>query len=537
MRYLRAFEEDVVLSTGDRQGPAPGTATPPTGDSVAGEPMDVPGQTHPRIALLVFDSPDAGSLRSLLRELPPSATPWIEELLVVNREPRDLTRAAEAELVKESPVELRFHRNPRQYGYGSAREAAFEYALGRGFEHVVVMRGDGSHPPALVDELVQAVLADPEAVVIASRPGIPRDGRGGLGGWVDRLEATAGSRLHERALGIGLRDYQSSYRVYPVEALRHLPFQLNDDGEGFDTELLIQLRALGAPTREVEAGRSWREWRRPGGGLRRLARSLLATLGYRLHQLHFTRRGQYLIDHGVHYTLKLSPTGSHMQIVDAIRDESRVLDLGCSQGLLARPLLEKKVELTGVDAAEAHGVAREVAAYYQRDLDLPLELPVGRVFDYVVVADVIEHVRNREQMLRGARRYLKKDGRLIISTGNLALWFYRLSLLVGRFEYGPRGILDRTHVHLYTRATFRREVERAGFHILEERVTSLPFEVVFESTGRSRQVQRLARAYHWLAKLWPEMFAYQIILEAEIETLDDEAAERPDPDAPPAPDQ
>ena len=57
-----------------------------------------------------------------------------------------------------------------------------------------------------------------------------------------------------------------------------------------------------------------------------------------------------------------------------------------------------------------------------------------------------------------------------------------------------------------------------------ERTTSLPFEVVFESTGRSRLVLALARGYHWLARLWPELFAYQVILEAEITTLDEEAA-------------
>ena len=78
-------------------------------------------------------------------------------------------------------------------------------------------------------------------------------------------------------------------------------------------------------------------------------------------------------------------------------------------------------------------------------------------------------------------------------------------------------------MHLYTRATFRREVERSGFHVLAERVTALPFEVVFDSTGRSRLVRALAAAYHLLARAWPEMFAYQLILEAEITTLDEDA--------------
>ena len=97
---------------------------------------------------------------------------------------------------------------------------------------------------------------------------------------------------------------------------------------------------------------------------------------------------------------------------------------------------------------------------------------------------------------------------------------------MGRFEYGPRGVLDETHVHLFTRATFRREVEGAGFRIVGERVTALPFEVVLSSTGRSRLVRALAGFYHAMARAWPEMFAYQFILEAEIATLDDDATLR-----------
>jgi 2-polyprenyl-3-methyl-5-hydroxy-6-metoxy-1,4-benzoquinol methylase len=184
------------------------------------------------------------------------------------------------------------------------------------------------------------------------------------------------------------------------------------------------------------------------------------------------------------------------------------------------------VRVVGVDAGAGEGLAEELEAYYQRDLDGVLDLPLGREFDYVVISDVIEHLRNRHQLLVGSRRFLKEGGRLIISTPNIALWFYRLSLFVGRFEYGPRGVLDQTHVHLFTRATFRREVEGAGFHVVHERVTALPFEVVFRSTGRSRLIRSISGLYHALARAWPELFAYQIILEAEITTLDEESTSR-----------
>ena len=484
----------------------------------APSPDRVAASADTRIALCVFDCSRPQSLESLLASLPEAASVGLSEILVVHERSAAWPAEIEAELARGFRVPLRFHRNPRDYAYGDARKAAFEYAIARGFSHVICLRAEQRHPVDALPELLNYAARHPADLIIAARPSTGPESS----------DRRLGTGLHERILKLGLRDYQSSYRIYPMAALRVLPFQLNADDRTFDTELLIQCRGLGVGIQEMSADRGWNEWDSLGDRLRGVYRSAAASFGYRLHQLHVTRRGQYMIDHDVQYTLKYSSTGSHMQIVDAIRPNTLVLDLGCSQGLLARPLLEKSVKVTGVDMQPASEVTSELSEYFQRDLEEPCELPLGRVFDYVVVADVVEHVKNRTQLIRSARRYLKEGGRLIISTGNIALWFYRLSLVVGRFEYGPRGILDRTHVHLYTRDTFRREVERAGFHVLEERCTSLPFEVVFESTGRSVWVQRIARVYHLMARMWPELFAYQFILEAEIETLDDEATAAPE---------
>jgi SAM-dependent methyltransferase len=183
-----------------------------------------------------------------------------------------------------------------------------------------------------------------------------------------------------------------------------------------------------------------------------------------------------------------------MQILAAVRPGARVLDLGCSQGLLARPLREKGVRTTGVDVGTPEKVSRDLEAYHQRDLEEPLDIPEGRVFDYVVVADVIEHLKNREQLLRSARRYLKPDGRLLISTPNIAIWFYRLSLLaVASSTVRAACSTRRTSTSSRSRP-YRREVEKGGFRILRQRETSLPFEILFESTGQSRLVASLSEA-------------------------------------------
>jgi len=489
-----------------------------------------------RFGLFLCDCSDPEILLETLSRIPCELAETLEEVVVMEGRTDGaalLQSDSLRDFQKAGPFALRFHRPPRDSslasGFGAIRKAAFEYALRKGFDQVIIMRGDAAQPPETLPELVQLALAEPVRFVLANHPGGDR---------ADRMSTFVLNRI----LGMRLGNYRTSFRLYPCEALARIPFQLASDGPLFDTEVILQLRALGIPIHEAsltefKAGadskadrRSRREEHEDQEGAATALLALKTAIGYRLHQLHITRDGRYLVDHDIHYTLKHSLSSSHAQIISAIAEGSAVLDLGCSNGLLARPLSEKNVRVTGVDAGRGEQIASEMADYYQRDLELPLELPYGRVFDYVVCADVIEHLKNRAQLLRDARRYLKPDGRLIISTPNIALWFYRLSLLVGRFEYGPRGVLDETHVHLYTGATFRREIEKAGFTVLQQRVTSLPFEVVFESTGRSRLIRGIESSYHFMARLWPSMFAYQNILEAEITTLDEESTEGSQPD-------
>ena len=460
-----------------------------------------PSETPPRVGLFLFAAAGAGKPGDSVSLIPASVRERATEIVWVDEASPSTASGAAATSAEEDGVRVLRTAGPR--GYGGARKAAFDYAIQRGLDLVITIRADGVHPFEMLEPLLNAAVAAPDRVTIASRflGEIPE--RGGR-----ELLRLSGLRLLNRVvnalLRLDLKDYLSGLRAYPAAALAAVPFHLDADGRDFDMELLIQLRALGAEFEEIRAPRAWQEFDDDRQGLVGVLRSGRNALQYRLHQLHVTRDGRYLVDHGVHYVLKLSPLGSHFQIVDAIAAKAQVLDLGCSQGLLAKPLSEKDIELTGVDQGPAGAVSRYVKDYYQRDLDAPLDLPLGRDFDYVVIADVLEHLQRRHEILLTARRFLREGGRLIVSTPNVALWFYRLSLLVGRFEYGARGVLDRTHVHLYTRATFRREIERAGFRILRERVTALPFEIVFESTGRNAWIHRIEGAYHALARLWPE---------------------------------
>jgi 2-polyprenyl-3-methyl-5-hydroxy-6-metoxy-1,4-benzoquinol methylase len=185
----------------------------------------------------------------------------------------------------------------------------------------------------------------------------------------------------------------------------------------------------------------------------------------------------------------------------------RALDVGCSSGYLARPLSAAGVEVTGLEldpvaADEARSSCAEVLVGDVETIELPF--PVGS-FDVILCADVLEHLREPGAALERLRPLLRQGGRLVLTTPNVANWAMRLSLLGGRWRYTDRGILDRTHVHFFTRKTLVETVEAAGYRIVVLDHTA-PVPVI-----GARGVERVA---HRVAGLRPSLFAYQFIVAA-----------------------
>jgi hypothetical protein len=110
---------------------------------------------------------------------------------------------------------------------------------------------------------------------------------------------------------------------------------------------------------------------------------------------------------------------------------------------------------------------------------------------------------------------------VIITTGNVGFILMRLSLLLGRFEYGRRGILDITHTRLFTFNTLRRALRAACFTFehVEGIPPPLPF-VLGSSSILARGSMAMAKA---LARGCPRLFGFQCLIVAQarptLETL------------------
>jgi 2-polyprenyl-3-methyl-5-hydroxy-6-metoxy-1,4-benzoquinol methylase len=198
---------------------------------------------------------------------------------------------------------------------------------------------------------------------------------------------------------------------------------------------------------------------------------------------------------------------AHAKLLDAVGTGQRVLDVGCSSGYLAQPLHERGNTIVGIELDPA--AAREAEAFCERVLvgdvetmELALE-PAS--FDVVLCGDVVEHLRDPEVALARLRPLLRPGGRVVLSTPNVANWAIRLALFAGRWRYTDRGILDRSHTHLFTRSTLRETLERAGY-----RVERIDFTVPLP--GDSDLLDGLGRA---VGSLRPSLFAYQFVAVAQ----------------------
>ena len=202
------------------------------------------------------------------------------------------------------------------------------------------------------------------------------------------------------------------------------------------------------------------------------------------------------------------PLGGHARLLELVGSDKHVLDVGCSSGYLARPLARRGCTVVGIErdpeaADAARDVCEDVLVGDVETMDLPF---APESFDAVLCGDLIEHLRAPDRFLARVRPYIRPGGRLVLSTPNVANWSVRLGLLGGRWRYTERGILDRTHLHLFTRATLVEALTQAGY-----RVVALDFTVPVPVVG-TPAVERIA---HTMGRLRPQLFAYQFLAAAE----------------------
>lgn len=219
------------------------------------------------------------------------------------------------------------------------------------------------------------------------------------------------------------------------------------------------------------------------------------------------------------YPWKEIPGSSHDVLLGRLRERPpgiAVLDLGFGAGLLARRIRPHCRYLAGIELDPDS--AREGAPFFDQplvgDLLTGVSGPWREPFDVIVAGDILEHLPSPEELLALLRPLLAPGGVLMLSLPNVANVTVRAALVLGRFPYADRGILDRTHLRFFTRASARALLRDAGFAIGFEAATAMPVELALPVLARApfaTPVRSLARLS---AAAWPTLFGYQFVFEA-----------------------
>jgi 2-polyprenyl-3-methyl-5-hydroxy-6-metoxy-1,4-benzoquinol methylase len=225
--------------------------------------------------------------------------------------------------------------------------------------------------------------------------------------------------------------------------------------------------------------------------------------------------------HTSRYHYEIDPVGEnsvHAMELSLIGNSKRVLEVGCASGHMTAELVRRGCRVVGLEIEAAAAAANEHAEevlVVDLDRDDFVEKLRGRQFDAALLGDVLEHLRDPGQILKSVRELLVPGGFVVLCVPNVAFVDVRLALLRGKFPYNDWGLLDRTHIRFFTKATLDQVIADAGYMPVETRRAILaPFasELAPDRSIPQEVVE--------IALDDPEALTYQFVMKAVIDDGD-----------------
>jgi methionine biosynthesis protein MetW len=156
-----------------------------------------------------------------------------------------------------------------------------------------------------------------------------------------------------------------------------------------------------------------------------------------------------------------------------IPEGSRVLDLGCGDGVLLAGLAATKgTKGYGIEIDDANVLAsvKNAVNVVQTDIESGLANFGDGSFDFVILSHTLQAMRNAESVINEMLR-VGREG--IVTFPNFGYWRHRLDILRGHMPVSkalPYSWYDTPNIHLCTVKDFEDLCEKVGAEILDERV-------------------------------------------------------------------
>lgn len=225
------------------------------------------------------------------------------------------------------------------------------------------------------------------------------------------------------------------------------------------------------------------------------------------------------------------------RLANFIGDGETILDVGCGEGTFvhcAKELRRNGCEIVGIEINPK--LAKKAKKYYNAviigDIENLEEIHYDqKYFDVIVFSDVLPQLKNPLNVLLKFRKWMKDDGKILLSMPNAAHWTLRLNFLFGRIEYHETGIWCWPQLRFFNKKASMALVSDAEFEITDFDVspgvllgglrlrdkTKRRFSTFLEGLMRvfDKVLLICLKIDYLLSKLWPQLFAIQFIIIAK----------------------
>jgi len=474
-----------------------------------------------RVALFIVAYNAEKYIESLMERIPEELISLFVEIFIIDDSSTDLTYEVASRIKdKYQCCNLNLYRTPFNRGYGGNQKLGYLYCIEKNYDIVILLHGDGQYPPEYLPKVLAAFRDDTDAVFasrmitksLALKGGMP------LYKWLGNQVLTF---IENKLLGTHLSEFHTGYRAYKIEALKKMPFVHNSDDFHFDTEIIVQLVATKCNIAEIPIPTFYGEEKCHVDGLKYAKNCIQSIIRYHLVNmgLFYSRNFDFTLFENEKYMFKKSPYSLHQYVLRRELNKGMItIELGANRGILSSHIAKYTKEHWAVDLFTP-GLAGN-SKVLALDLNNPFSnvLP-QRYFDRCFALDVIEHLDDPEQFLVDTFNILKVGAELLVSTANIAYLPMRFLLWFGQFNYGKRGILDKTHKRLFNVITFKRLLRSYGFRIEKTVGFGPPLTDLINNNKFMRLVERV---HAFFSRLYPPLFAYNfLVIATRIDSIDD----------------
>ena len=275
------------------------------------------------------------------------------EVLIIDDKSSDDTSKVSKEFAsnKNFKFSIKILYNRINQGYGGNQKIGYHYAIKNNFDYVALVHGDGQYPPEYLPKLMDPLINLEADAVFGSR--MLKKGEALKGGMP--LYKYVGNKILTKfenlMLNSSLSEFHSGYRIYSVQALKKIPFNLNTQDFHFDTEIIIQFIFSNLKIREVPIPTYYGDEICHVNGIKYAFQVFNAVMLAYFQKINITYNKKFDLESDIeNYKPKFNFVSPHSLAIKKMKQDARVLDLGCAGGYVGEKLKnDKNAFVVGVD--------------------------------------------------------------------------------------------------------------------------------------------------------------------------------------------